>query len=170
MCGYAISEKYAMIWGRPLCDDSQIETIANAVWKHLQEKKLKPIWACVDEATEKVLSDKLHWSCLVAAAEQRVDPTALGNEGPEKAVAAKIRRAEREGVRVTAVDGELKPEIKEQVNKRMKDWQANRHGTQIYSAGLRPWDDPGHRRYFYATDKEGTVRFLLVQRLKTDMQ
>ena len=140
-CGYAVSEKFALIWGRPLCDDKHIYSVAKAFIHHLShEKRLKPIWACIDNATETILTEQLHWNCVVAAAEQRVNPVTTSAEQTEKAVRQKIHHAQREGVKVSEKEDALSEEEQEEVSERIRDWQAERHGTQIYSAGLRPFD------------------------------
>lgn len=49
-CGYAVSEKYAVAWGRPLCDDSQIHEVCKAFTHYLKsEKNLKPVFCCIDQ-------------------------------------------------------------------------------------------------------------------------
>jgi len=48
------------------------------------------------------------------------------------------------------------------LKKRLDDWQAERKGTQVHLTGLRPFDDQKHRRYFYATDKDGKICCLVV--------
>lgn len=82
----------------------------------------------------------MDWSCVGVAQEQRVDPVSLASQGDEKSVRQKIHRAEREGVKVEEKEGNLTEEEQEEVAERIKDWQAHRHGTQVYTAGLRPFD------------------------------
>lgn len=124
----------------------------------LKSKKLKPIWACVDGATESVLLDKMSWKCVSAVDEQRVDPTALHGAEQEKALQQKVRRAEKEGVKVEAVKSEdVEGALQEEIEARIKDWQEHRKGTQVYSAGLRPFDDLAHRHFFIARDANGKV-------------
>jgi len=163
ICGFACDSGYAICWGRPLCDDSQLPVVLKAFIQFLtHDKKMKPVFAVVDKATQEVLYQQFNWSCLIAAAEQRIDPRKIDVEQADKNVRAKVNRAKNAGVQVHAADAELSEEIKEKINKRMAEWKAARHGTQVYSAGLRPWDDPTHRRYFYATDKDGNICALVV--------
>lgn len=96
--------------------------------------------ACIDSATERVLEEKMNWSCVVAVAEQRVDPVTLAAERDDKTVRQKIHRAQREGVKIVEKDDGLSEEEQTEVRQRMKEWQEHRHGTQVYSAGLRPFD------------------------------
>jgi lysylphosphatidylglycerol synthetase-like protein (DUF2156 family) len=120
-----------LIWGRPLCDNAQIHEVAQAFTAHLKKEKLKPIWACIDEATESVLTERMGWRCVIAVAEQRVDPVTLAAEGGERSVRQKANRATREGVTVTEKEGFLTEEEQEEIAQRMKEWQENRHGTQV---------------------------------------
>jgi hypothetical protein len=152
------SGKYAVIWGRPLCDDSQIHEVAKAFTHHLKkEKNLKPIWACIDEATEQVLLERMGWKCVVAVAEQRVDPVTLAAEGGERAVRHKANRAQKEGVTVTEKEDYLSEEEEAEIVIRLKEWQQNRHGTQIYSAGLRPFVDKEHASLPFLGSESGLM-------------
>ena len=153
---------WADLGGAIKCDDKQILQVATSFVSYLKHHKLKPIWACVDSPTEKALLEGLGWRCVAAVAEQRLDPTHMEGTEAEKSLQAKVRRAEREGVKVTAVEGELNEEMKDEIRARIKDWQSHRHGTQVYSAGLRPFDDPAHRHYFIGRDKDGKLCALVV--------
>lgn len=164
-------------------DNSQLLALLQNFIAYLKEKHLKPIFACIDRATEQVMEEDLAWSCVVAVAEQRVDPVSLAAEGDIKTVRQKIHRAQREGVKIIEKDDALSEEEQTEVRQRMKEWQKHRHGTQVYSAGLRPFDgmhsflrlrytsvnlalmgrtDPEHRKYFLARDKENNICGLVV--------
>jgi len=162
MCGYRAASGYAICWGRPLCDDSQLVEVIKAFTNHLKSQKLKIVFASVDEETQKAVGEELGWSCLIAAAEQRIDPRKVSLDSAEKQLRAKINRAEREGVKVHTADAELSEELKHKLEVQMKAWKSKRTGTQMYTASLRPWDDPEHRRYFYATDKDDQLVGLVV--------
>ena len=79
-------------------------------------------------------------------------------ENDDKTVRRKIHRAEREGVRVHEVSGEPDDDLKRNIEQRCKEWSDNRKGTQVHLTGVRPFDDITHRKYFYATEKDGKVR------------
>jgi aspartyl-tRNA synthetase len=179
--GYATHGHYAVAWGRPLCDDRQLPQVCKAFVAMLESKKLKPIWACIDDATESVLLDKLKWKGVSAVDEQRVNPAHVADAEQEKALMQKVRRAEREGVKVEGVkaDEVVGGPLRDEISKRMKDWQEERSGTQVYSADesrstrccspcltyplrLRPFDDATHRHYFIARDSKGTLVALVV--------
>lgn len=106
----------------------------------MKQKHLKPIFACIDSQTEQILEQDLNWNCVVAVAEQRVDPVTLTADGDEKVVRQKIHKAQRAGVKVIEKDGDLSEAEQKEVRQRMKEWQQHRSGTQVYSAGLRPFD------------------------------
>ena len=125
------------------------------------EKKLKPIWGCVDHVCERILAHELGWSAVSAVAEERFNPTEVEPEKNDKTVRRKVHRAEREGVKVIEVDGEVDKHTQELINKRLADWESHRKGTQVHLTGLRPFDDAKHRKYFYAKDSSGTVSLII---------
>ena len=131
MTGYKAQDNYAICWGRPLCDDSQLLEVIKAFTRYLHDKKLKPVFACVDLATQKVVGEQLHWSCLIAAAEQRIDPRKVNLETADKQVRTKINRAEREGVKVHTVDAAIPDDIIQKINIKMKEWKKNRSGSKF---------------------------------------
>ena len=156
--GYVEENKFAIAFGNPLCDPRQMSQVVRSFLHSIQdEKKLKPIWSCVDKVCERVLAHELGWSAVSAIAEERFNPTEIEPEKNDKTVRRKVHRAGREGVRVVEIDGEVDKPTQELINKRLADWESHRKGTQIHLTGLRPFDDPKHRKYFYAKDASGTV-------------
>ncbi len=119
------------------------------------------MWCCVDKETEHYLARELGWSAVIAAAEERLNPIEADPAANDKTVRRKVHRAEREGVKVVEVDGMMDEEVKKKIEVRCKDWAAARKGTQIHLTGVRPFDDTIHRKYFYAMDNVGQVRFAL---------
>lgn len=158
--GYIPQGKFAVIFGSPLCETSQIPRVVKSFLAHLRSDtvSLKPIWCCVDKDTERYLSDELGWSAVVAVAEERVNPMEVDPANDDKTVRRKIHRAEREGVKLHEVNGEPEPELRSQIEERCREWSEARKGTQVHLTGVRPFDDMEHRKYFYATDQEGKVR------------
>lgn len=157
--GYVQENKFAVTFGDPLCDPKQMAQVVRSYLHYIQdEKKLKPIWACVNQACERVLAHELGWSAVSAIAEERFNPTEVEPEKNDKNVRRKVHRAEREGVKIIEVDGEVDSHTQELINKRLEDWESHRKGAQVHLTGLRPFDDQKHRKYFYAKDAKGTVR------------
>jgi aspartyl-tRNA synthetase len=156
--GFVEESKFAIAFGDPLCDPKQMSQVVRCYLHYIQgEKKLKPIWVCVDQACERVLTHELGWSAVSAVAEERFNPTESEPEKNDKTVRRKVHRAEREGVKITEVKAEVDQHTQELINKRLADWEAHRKGTQVHLTGLRPFDDWQHRKYFYAKDAKGTV-------------
>jgi len=156
--GYAEEDKFALSFGNPLCDPKQMSQVVRAYLHYIQhEKKLKPIWSCVDHVCEQVLAHELGWSAVSAVAEERFNPTEVEPEKNDKTVRRKVHRAEREKVKIIEVDGEVDERTQELINKRLAEWESRRKGTQVHLTGLRPFDDAKHRRYFYAKDSDGTI-------------
>jgi lysylphosphatidylglycerol synthetase-like protein (DUF2156 family) len=161
--GYMPQGHYAVTFGNPLCELNQIPRVVKQYLAFLAQPNinLKPIWACVDKSTEKYLCEELGWSAVIAVAEERVNPMESDPANDDKTVRRKIHRAERDGVKLHEVSGEPDDDLKKQIEARCHDWAENRKGTQIHLTGVRPFDDMQHRKYFYATDKDGTVSLRL---------
>lgn len=106
------------------------------------------------------MAHELGWTAVIASAEERLNPIEVDPATNDKTVRRKVHRAEREGVKVVEVDGKMDEDVKRRIEERCKDWTQARKGTQIHLTGVRPFDDMIHRKYFYATDKEGKVCFL----------
>lgn len=156
--GYVEDNKFAIAFGDPLCDPKQTSQVVRSYLHYIQdEKKLKPIWSCVGQACERVLAHELGWSAVSAVGEERFNPTEVEPEKNDKTVRRKVHRAEREGVKIIEVDGDVDKRTQELINKRLADWETHRKGTQVHLTGLRPFDDSKHRKYYYAKDAHGTV-------------
>jgi ergosteryl-3beta-O-L-aspartate synthase len=156
---YVVEGHHAILPGDPLCAESQYYRVIVSFLQWLKkETHLKPIWILINTATEEVLGERLGWKSISCVAEERVDPTKHSAESDPE-VAKKIRQASNNGIKITDIDSkEPVPEaIKEKCNARVKDWLANRKGTQIHLSNIDLFRDETHRRYFIAEDKEGTV-------------
>jgi lysylphosphatidylglycerol synthetase-like protein (DUF2156 family) len=158
--GYVPVNGFAVTFGNPLCEPKQIPVVVNAYLKYLDNEKLKPVWACIDQQTEVYLADELGWSALIAVAEERINP-AESDPTQDKNVRRKVHRAERDGVKVHQVD-DWTDELKQRIEQRCKDWSDNRKGTQVHLTGVRPFDDMEHRKYYYATDKDQNICAMVV--------
>lgn len=157
--GYIAQGHFAVTFGNPLCEPAQIPRVVKAYLGYLASPQvnLRPIWCCIDKLTEQYLAEELGWSAVVAVAEERVNPMEVDPVQDDKTVRRKVHRAEREGVKLHEVPGEPDAALKGQIEDRCKDWAEARKGTQIHLTGVRPFDDVQHRKYFYATDKDGKV-------------
>ncbi|KAJ9111491.1 hypothetical protein QFC22_006518 [Naganishia vaughanmartiniae] len=163
--GYVLAEhRYAVIWGPPLCPPEDLPRVIHAFLQHFDKERLKPIWCCVDQRTEEFLTRTYRWRGLSCIAEARVDPShAEGSE--DSNVKKKIQQAKNAGVQIVAVDGEMPDQMKVEIEKHIHEWSNNRKGTQMHITDVRPWDDPQHRRYFYAKTDEKIVGLLVLAQL-----
>ncbi|ETI25828.1 aspartate-tRNA(Asn) ligase [Cladophialophora carrionii CBS 160.54] len=156
---YVPEGHYAILPGDPLCHPSQYYRIVVSFLQWLKkETRLKPIWILISPQLEEVLGERLGWKTLSCVAEERVDPHKKSAESDPE-VARKIRKAQSDGVKITDLPhNEPVPEsIKERTNARVKDWLANRKGTQIHLSNIDLFRDEKHRRYFIAEDKDGNI-------------
>ena len=72
----------------------------------LGEKFFKPIWLNVNARTEKILADELGWRALSVTADQHIRYNDLATYG-NKNVHRKVRAAERAGMTVQIITGEI---------------------------------------------------------------
>lgn len=167
-CGFKESQGYALAWGRPLCDDRQLRPVLDRFLEYLRKsRKLKPIFACIDETTEQMLAKSpYNWRSLAVAAEERIDPTAHNpnNQASRSNLGKKIKQAQNQGVKAVTCDGLPEESVRKQIDARMQEWKSSREGKQMHTTDLLPWDDAAHRRYFYATDKQGKVGVWRIRR------
>ena len=161
--GYIAQNGFAITFGNPLCDSKQILEVARDYIQFIEkDKKLKPVWCCVDAETEKVLAHNCGWSALTVVAEERIDPTETDPEKHDKGLRKKIHRAEKSGVQLIDVEGVVDFTVKGEIDERVEDWKRGRKGTQTHLTSVRPWDDEIHRKYFYARDATGKICAMVV--------
>lgn len=150
---------FAIIPGDPLCDPSQYDRIVTQFLLWLKrETRYKPIWILCSPDIEDILGEKFGWRSLSCVAEDRVNPM-TNRAAQDSEVARKIRRAQNEHVKIHSfpLGQPLPDETKAKIDERIQDWLSNRTGTQVHLSDINPWRDERHRRYFYATDSEGTI-------------
>lgn len=156
---YVPSHGHAILPGDPLCDPYQYPRVAGRFLNFLKkETKLKPIWVLCSPQLEEVLGEKFGWKTLSCSVEERVDAEKnKASHDPE--IQRKIRHAQNEGVKIKEFqDGTAIPEdIKARCEKRVKDWQSNRKGTQIHLSEIHLFRDEPQRRYYIAEDKDGEI-------------
>ncbi|OAT08922.1 aspartyl-tRNA synthetase [Blastomyces gilchristii SLH14081] len=162
------SHGFAIIPGDPLCDPSQYSKVTIRFLRWLKaEARLKPIWILCSMPVEEILGEKLGWRTLSCVGEARIDPS-RNQTAADADIAKKIRQAEREGVKVHHIpsDKPLPEDITSKIDARIKEWQANRKGPQIYLSDIKPWRSPRDYQYYYATDSTGTIcAFVALARL-----
>lgn len=155
---------HSISWGYPLCAYEDLAEVIRAYLDWLRHHHLKPIWLNVDARTEKILSEEMGWRALSVTADQRLSPTDPITRA-NKHVQRKIRAAERAGMTVKIVQGEVPAELRQHIDERVNDWKDSREGTQIHTTQVRPWADCQHRSYFIGWDKDGKVTRALVDAL-----
>ncbi|TFK46077.1 aspartyl-tRNA synthetase, cytoplasmic [Heliocybe sulcata] len=159
--GYIPNSGFAIAFGNPLCEAKQIPQVVQAYLSSLQQSKLKPVWCCVDTETEHYLTGSLGWSSVIAVADQRLNPTQANMED-DKNVRRKMRRMEREGVKIAEVQGEVDEDLRNEIEAKLEEWRASRSGRQFHLTGVRPFDDMAHRLYYVARDKDDQICALVV--------
>lgn len=160
--GYVPQEKFAMVTGDPLCDQSQYAEVIRDFVKYLvSELRLTPVWMLVSLEVQKILARELKWRTLSCTEEQRVDANRqqLAAANQANGMSAKARRVEREGIKIHEVKAD--DDFIARTNPAIEAWKGSRKGKQVHLTEVRPWVDPEHRRYF-AAEKDGKVLSLVV--------
>lgn len=132
--GFKQSEGYALCWGRPLCDDSQLkEVVENFLHYIKKERKLKPIMMCIDETTEQLLAKQHDWRSLAVAAEERIDPTAHNpnSQTSKSNLSKKIKQAKNAGVKAVVCEEMPGKAIQDKINAGLEEWQKSREGQKM---------------------------------------
>ncbi|BGP55327.1 hypothetical protein JCM8202_002173 [Rhodotorula sphaerocarpa] len=161
--GYLARGKFYFAWGPPVCRDN-LETRTAVAREFIEwatkEKKRKVAYCIVDTAFSEMLGHELGWSVLSCVREDRLAPDIKKLDSKE--VRHAIRRAERAHVQCSEMT--LRPpkyeapeDVRHEINEGLAAWKAERTGTQIAAAGLHPWMDAQHRRYFLARNEHGKI-------------
>ncbi|KAK8090685.1 hypothetical protein PG994_000190 [Apiospora phragmitis] len=157
--GWAKQDRFAMVVGDPLCDQSQYADVTSAFVKYItNELKLTPVWMLVSENVQQILAQNQKWRTLSCTEEQRVDSNK--HHQPEN-YKQNLRRVEREGIDIDEV--KVDDAFMKRADKAIEAWKAARSekGKQVHLTEIRPWVDQEHRRYFTA-EKDGEVLCMVV--------
>lgn len=154
--GFVPQDGYAIIIGNPLCHSSQYYRTATGFLRYVRKhRNLKPLWLLVGSEMEEVLATRFNWRTFSVAAELRVDPTTRNAAGNDSEVQRKIRKAEKEGVRIYDIPlgGPVPDDIRQKCDERVQDWLAHRKGKQVHLTDIHLWQDMEHRLYHYAVER-----------------
>ncbi|GAA5851332.1 hypothetical protein JCM8547_004210 [Rhodosporidiobolus lusitaniae] len=161
--GYLPRSKFYFAWGPPICreDDETRKSVAEEFvqWAK-KEKKKRVVWCVIDTRFAEMLGTVFDWSVLACVKEDVLHPDIKKLDNKE--VRHNIRRADKHHVKYEEIKLKaptwLPPDdIKSEIEDGLERWKQNRHGTQIAAAGLLPWLDAQHRRYFLARDEHKKI-------------
>jgi len=161
--GYLARGKFYFAWGNPICRDN--EEVKHEIAHEFVEwatktKHKKVVWCCVDGTFADILGKELNWSVLSCVREDVLHPDIKKLD--QKDVRQNVRRAERAHVTFDELHfkaPKFSPDdaTREEIEAGLERWKAGRSGTQIAAAGLLPWLDAQHRRYFIARDEHKKI-------------
>ncbi|BGP16012.1 hypothetical protein JCM10213_005437 [Rhodosporidiobolus nylandii] len=161
--GYLSRGKFYFAWGPPIC--RQDETTRHSVAEEFvnwarKDKKKRVVYCCVDTQFAEMLGTQFDWSVLACVKEDVLQPDIKKLDNKE--VRHNVRRADKHHVKYEELHLKapnwMPPEdLKNEIEDGLERWKANRHGTQIAAAGLLPWLDAPHRRYFLARDEHKKI-------------
>lgn len=163
--GYAKGKRAVLAMGNPLCDLSQYETTMSRFIEFCHsELHAKPIWMMVSERVESILGGRHGWCTLTCTADQRIHDLRRNTAKNEHEMQRKIRHAGKTGVSIDeyGFHQTVPDDVRQQCDKRIRDWQRSRHGMQVHLTEVHPWQDQEHRSYFVARDSDKQVCCLVV--------
>ncbi|GAA6002367.1 hypothetical protein JCM10207_001084 [Rhodosporidiobolus poonsookiae] len=161
--GYLARGRFYFAWGPPICreDEPTRKSVAEEFihWAK-KEKHRKVAWCCIDTKFAELLGTQFDWSVLACVKEDVLHPDIKKLENKE--VRHNIRRADKHHVKYEELHLKapswLPPdEVRHEIEDGLERWKQNRHGTQIAAAGLHPWLDSQHRRFFIARDEHKKI-------------
>ncbi|KAE8250774.1 hypothetical protein A4X13_0g4398 [Tilletia indica] len=169
---YVPVDRFAIVVGNPLCDDSQYPRVIRHFLGWLRrETRLRPIWILVDGRVEKILGETYGWCTLSCIAEERA--STISNPAFHDAeVQRRVRHAEREGVKISDIpqEEEVPLDVRQECEEGMRKWLLGRKGKQAHLTQLNPWRDMEHRHYSFARDQEGRIVAMVVLAMLSKMQ
>jgi len=145
--GYMQKDPWVFAWGNPLVSDrAALEPTARAFVAWAEERKLRPVWCCVDQEFEIVLGGKgssFKWSTMSCISED-------------------LQSAEEAELQVVEMgQSDWSEEDKKAVEEGIEEWKKTKGSGQPPAAGLEPWIDFDHRRYWVAR-KDGKIVGILM--------
>ncbi|KAK4704108.1 hypothetical protein P7C70_g2103, partial [Phenoliferia sp. Uapishka_3] len=138
--GYLASGRFRIAWGPPCCSPEDRKACAEEFVAWCKADKHKFVYACIDEAMEKILADEnvggIHWQTISCIREDLLHPEHVNLAA--KDVKKNRLKAEHAGVHVDELvlkGPHWLPEekVKKEIEDGLERWREARKGTQIAS-------------------------------------
>lgn len=164
---YRLESNCAVVFGDPICSFEDMPTLVKSFHDHCKKNKNSIVYVI---ATKKFASWAINNVCssMIEFGEElflrpcKDDP----KEGAEGALLRKkLRRAEREGVKVaeyTNNDPILEKKIEDMAN----SWLLGRRGPQVYISHVSLFKDRFGKRWFYAKKAEEIIGMALLNKIE----
>jgi len=164
--GYRIESNYAIVFGDPLCAQSDIPQLTQKFHQFCKEKKWRIVYLTASEGFVKWAIHRVCGAFMEVGEELILDPKRNPKSGAKRrGLRNKVNLAQRSGVEVNEYVGQdtkLEKEL-EQVG---ISWLEGRKGPQIYLTQVKVFEQREGKRWFYAKCGEMIVGLLILQRLE----
>jgi len=166
--GYRIEAKSAIVFGDPVCALVDQCQLAEAFQSDCREKGLNVIYAIASPPFAKAIHSHRGHVLIQFGNKLILDPS----DNPLKKTGSngillrkKVKHALKEGI---VVHEYLTPEasIEKSIEQVGHSWLQSRHGPQVFIAHLNLFNDREGKRWFYASDKDRIVGFLLLNEIQ----
>lgn len=168
LLGYKIHFGCAVVFGDPVCADSDTLALMKAFETWCKEKRLKIVYNIASEPFAKFASQHGYLARIEFGQEIVIDPhhdprKLTGNNA--SLVRRKVRHAEKEGVScLEYVEGDLNIESKMETVADL--WLKEKKGPQIYMASVSLFSNRPGKRWFYAKKGDEIVGVVMLNRLQ----
>jgi lysylphosphatidylglycerol synthetase-like protein (DUF2156 family) len=168
--GYRIEENCAIVFGDPLCEQSDQLKLAKAFKKYCDEHDLNTIYTIISEQFANSAIHECGSVCVQFGHKVILDPNdSPMNKSGEKAslVRRKVRHALKTGVVIEEYhSNDLL--IENAITEVGHEWLNSRHGPQIHIAHLNFFKNREGKRWFYAKLGKKIVGFLILNELQSN--
>lgn len=164
---YKIHSGHAVVFGEPVCAESDKLQLAIAFKSYCQERKLKVIYILVSNEF-RLSASKLCPVAIQIGHKLILDPSIspLDKHGSKAIlVRKKVKHAQNEGVTVSEYHGGNE-EIEREVQEIGEAWLSARRGPQIYIASLHIFGDRRGKRWFIAKQGERVIGAMVLHELQ----
>lgn len=165
--GYRPEGKCAVVFGDPLCAESDRAALTNAFATYCKNKNMSIIYTAVSDQFRTWALQGLCKSAIQMGHEIIIDPfkDPRNLPGPHaNLLRRKIKKSIFDGIYVYEYTNN-DPAIEVEMNHVANAWLANRHGPQIYYAQTDLFADKPSKRWFYAQQGESIIGVLVLNRI-----
>lgn len=168
LIGYRIESNAAIVFGEPVCPESEKTALAKAFEEFCRKSGLKVIYAIVSEQfVRKIQNPK--GSVLVEFGEKLIfhpSKNPMDNTGPKAVLLRKkVKHATKDGIEIKEYLGG-NPALEAALEQVGASWLESRRGAQVYIGKISFFADRHGKRWFYAQRGDQIIGILLLNQLQ----
>jgi lysylphosphatidylglycerol synthetase-like protein (DUF2156 family) len=168
LIGYRVESSSAVVYGDPVCEQSNWPDLIQAFHSHCQKQGLNPIYVSTTDRFTKWAMRNGFGASVGFGEELVLDPHCdprkpKGDNG--HVVRRKVKHALKEGVEVAEYLSEDE-KLEKAIEEAGAAWLQSRHGPQIYVAHVHLFKDPQGKRWFYANHGGNIIGVAQLSQLK----